>query len=72
MVKKSFTCSIYKIVDTGTKTFTLMIKTYDVKHKTEIYKKLRSLGMVISHVTPNNKIVKLTIQPIDFERGDNV
>lgn len=72
MVSKSFTCNLHKIIDTGARTFTLMIQANDGKHKQEILNKLRSIGHKITPKTANNKIVLIKITNIDFKDGGEI
>ena len=66
MVSESFSCNLYKIVDTGERTFNITVQTTNHEHKERIFKKLSKLGHKITPKTANNKIVKLTITNIDF------
>ena len=72
MVKESFTCNIYKIVETGSKSLTLMLNVGSPKHKEEIVKKLRKLGHKVSSASANNKVVKMELTNIDYIQGDKI
>lgn len=72
MVSESFNCNIYKIIETGEKSLTLMLNVGTSKHKEEIVKKLRKLGHKVSDKTANNKLVKMSIVNIDYIKGDEI
>jgi len=70
--KIGFNCNIYKIVETGSKSITLMINTVNDVHKEEIVNKLKSIGHKVSNKTVNNRIVKMDITNIDYETANKI
>jgi len=72
MATESFTCNLYKIVETSSKSFTFMINVVSESHKKEIIKKLRKLGHTVSSKSVNNKLVKMELTNIDYIKGDEI